>query len=84
MKKNEFKGLLNVIYLNFIFCNYFISVMRIDGVEISDEQVDEFKEAFAEFDINSDGTITSQELGKKSIFFVSSSHNSRNFNHFSC
>ena len=39
--------------------------MRIDGVEISDEQVDEFKEAFAEFDINSDGTITSQELGQK-------------------
>lgn len=39
--------------------------MRIDGVEISDEQVDEFKEAFAEFDMNSDGTITSQELGLK-------------------
>ena len=82
--KIKILSLLNVIYLNFIFCNYFISVMRIDGVEISDEQVDEFKEAFAEFDINSDGTITSQELGKKSIFFVSSRHKSQNFNHFSC
>ena len=39
--------------------------MRIDGVEISDEQADEFKEAFAEFDMNSDGTIDSKELGLK-------------------
>ena len=37
--------------------------MKIDDVEIPDEQVNEFKEAFAEFDINSDGTITRQELG---------------------
>ena len=27
--------------------------MLIDGIELSDEQVEEFKEAFAEFDINS-------------------------------
>ena len=38
--------------------------MLIDDVEISEEQVEEFKEAFAEFDINGDGTITTQELGR--------------------
>ena len=37
--------------------------MLIDGIDVSDEQVEEFKEAFAEFDINGDGTITTQELG---------------------
>ena len=37
--------------------------MKIDGVEISEEQAEEFKEAFAEFDMNSDGTITTEELG---------------------
>ena len=36
-----------------------------DNVELSEEQVEEFKEAFAEFDINGDGTITSQELGQR-------------------
>ena len=39
------------------------SDMKIDGVEISEEQAEEFKEAFAEFDMNSDGTITTEELG---------------------
>ena len=38
--------------------------MLVDNVELSDEQVEEFKEAFAEFDINGDGTITTQELGQ--------------------
>lgn len=42
--------------------------MLIDGIELSDEQVEEFKEAFAEFDINGDGTITTQELGRLRIF----------------
>ena len=37
--------------------------MKIDGVELSEEQVEEFKEAFAEFDQNSDETITTDELG---------------------
>ena len=41
--------------------------MKIDGVELSDDQVEEFKEAFAEFDINSDGTITTDELGLKGL-----------------
>ena len=36
-----------------------------DNVELTEEQVEEFKEAFAEFDINGDGTITSQELGQR-------------------
>ena len=39
--------------------------MLVDNVELSEEQVEEFKEAFAEFDINGDGTITSQELGQR-------------------
>ena len=47
--------------------------MKIDDVEIPDEQVNEFKEAFAEFDINSDGTITRQELG--TLFYQSSFKN---------
>ena len=51
------------MFTTLIICIQLNLVMRIDGVEISDEQVEEFKEAFAEFDINSDGTITSQELG---------------------
>ena len=38
--------------------------MLVDNVELSEEQVEEFKEAFAEFDINGDGTITTQELGQ--------------------
>ena len=42
--------------------------MQIDGIELSSEQVEEFKDAFAEFDINSDGTITTQELGMKNKF----------------
>ena len=45
--------------------------MKIDNVEISEDQVTEFKEAFAEFDINSDGTITTQELGKYSKYKTS-------------
>ena len=32
----------------------------IDGVELSKEQVDEIKEAFIEFDIDGDGTITTK------------------------
>ena len=32
----------------------------IDGVELSEEQVDEIKEAFVEFDIDGDGTITTK------------------------
>ena len=32
----------------------------IDGVELSEEQVDEIKEAFIEFDIDGDGTITTK------------------------
>ena len=36
-----------------------------DNVELTEEQVEECKEAFAEFDINGDGTITSQELGQR-------------------
>ena len=39
--------------------------MLVDNVELTEEQVEEFKEAFAEFDINGDGTITSQELGQR-------------------
>ena len=35
----------------------------IDGVELSAEQVEEFKDAFAEFDNNGDGHINTQELG---------------------
>ena len=38
--------------------------MLIEGIDISDDQIDEFKEAFSEFDINGDGKITTQELGK--------------------
>ena len=34
----------------------------IAGVELSDETIDEIKEAFLEFDIDSDGTITTQVL----------------------
>ena len=33
------------------------------GVELFEETVDEIKEAFLEFDIDSDGTITTEELG---------------------
>ena len=43
----------------------------IDGVELSEEQVDEIKEAFIEFDIDGDGTITTkvrQEARIKNIF----------------
>ena len=32
----------------------------IGGVELSEEQVDEIKEAFIEFDIDGDGTITTK------------------------
>ena len=32
----------------------------IDGVELSEEQVDEIKDAFVEFDIDGDGTITTK------------------------
>ena len=42
--------------------------MKIDGVELSEEQVEEFKEAFAEFDQNSDETITTDELGFNSFW----------------
>ena len=49
--------------------NQFLSYMKIDGVELSDDQVEEFKEAFAEFDINSDGTITTDELGLNGLPF---------------
>ena len=38
--------------------------MLVDNVELTEEQVEECKEAFAEFDINGDGTITTQELGQ--------------------
>eukprot|EP00090_Calanus_glacialis_P014995 TRINITY_DN23888_c0_g1_i1.p1 TRINITY_DN23888_c0_g1~~TRINITY_DN23888_c0_g1_i1.p1 ORF type:complete len:165 (-),score=69.29 TRINITY_DN23888_c0_g1_i1:89-583(-) len=36
---------------------------KIGDVEFSEQQVEEFKEAFSEFDIDGDGTITTQELG---------------------
>jgi len=32
-------------------------------VEFNDQQMEEFREAFTEFDIDGDGTISSQELG---------------------
>ena len=44
--------------------------MKIDGVELSEDQVEEFKEAFAEFDMNSDGTITTDELGLCSFLTI--------------
>ena len=44
--------------------------MLVDNVELSDEQIEEFKEAFAEFDINGDGTITTQELGQFCVSHV--------------
>ena len=34
----------------------------IAGVELAEETIDEIKEAFLEFDIDSDGTITTQVL----------------------
>ena len=40
----------------------------IAGVELSEEQIDEIKEAFLEFDMDCDGTITTQvreEVWKK-------------------
>ena len=33
---------------------------KVGDVEFSDQQVEEFKEAFSEFDIDGDGTITTQ------------------------
>ena len=41
--------------------------MKIDGIELSEDQVEEYKEAFAEFDQNSDGIITTDELGRFSL-----------------
>ena len=35
---------------------------KIGDVEFSEQQVEEFKEAFSEFDIDGDGTITTQVL----------------------
>ena len=43
---------------------FWCRIMLIEGIDISDDQIDEFKEAFSEFDINGDGKITTQELGK--------------------
>ena len=36
----------------------------IAGVELAEETIDEIKEAFLEFDIDSDGTITTQVVFK--------------------
>jgi len=36
---------------------------KVGDVEFTEQQVEEFKEAFSEFDIDGDGTITTQELG---------------------
>ena len=36
---------------------------KIGDVEFTEQQVEEFREAFTEFDIDGDGTITTQELG---------------------
>jgi len=33
------------------------------GVEFTEQQMEEYKEAFTEFDIDGDGTITTEELG---------------------
>jgi Ca2+-binding EF-hand superfamily protein len=35
---------------------------KIGDVDFSEQQVEEFKEAFSEFDIDGDGTITTQVL----------------------
>ena len=37
----------------------------IAGIELAEETIDEIKEAFLEFDIDSDGTITTQVTFKK-------------------
>ena len=37
----------------------------IAGIELNEETIDEIKEAFLEFDIDSDGTITTQVLQAK-------------------
>ena len=42
------------------------------AAELTDEQITEFKEAFALFDKDGDGTITTKELG--ALVFVESHH----------
>jgi Ca2+-binding EF-hand superfamily protein len=37
----------------------------IAGIELAEETIDEIKEAFLEFDIDSDGTITTQVMLRK-------------------
>ena len=37
----------------------------IAGIELAEETIDEIKEAFQEFDIDSDGTITTQVTLRK-------------------
>ena len=36
-------------------------------VEFTEQQVEEFKEAFSEFDIDGDGTITTQVISYKDL-----------------
>ena len=42
---------------------------KIGDVDFSEQQVEEFKEAFSEFDIDGDGTITTQVLSTSNDLF---------------